>query len=109
MAEKRELELSAFFESIDGAAALLDANMQYVIFNQYFISAHQLVFNTPPVVGQKMYSFLPTEEREKRYEIIAKVLNGSKEVIEVDYLIDAKRIYYRTSFSPVITNGKVTG
>lgn len=106
---KRESQLSAFFENIDGAAALLDTEKKYVLFNKRFIYDHKLLTNQYPYVGQLVYDLFPEELQKERFKLLDNVLKGNKEMIEVDYVRDGKRIFYMTSFIPVMTDGKVTG
>lgn len=107
--KNRESQLMAFFENVEGYASLVDTEKKLVIFNHGFIGAHRFFSNRDPVVGEEVYHFLPPEVRKDRYAVLDKVLKGNKEVIEVDYLIDGRRIFFRSSFNPVITDGKVTG
>ncbi|UAY52780.1 PAS domain S-box protein [Ferruginibacter albus] len=107
--KKRESQLMAFFDNVEGYASLVDTEKRLVIFNQNFIGAHYFLSNRGPQIGEKVYHFLPDDVRAERYKILDKVLEGNKEVLEADYLIDGKRVFYRSSFNPVITDGKVTG
>jgi len=106
---ERESQLTAFFENIEGASALLDAEKKYVLFNNRFILDHRLLTNTDPYVGQEVYDLFPEEIRKSRLKLLDNVLKGNKEVVEVEYVRNGKRVCYRSSFNAVITNGKVTG
>lgn len=110
--KRRESEFRTLFDNIDSAACLLDTDKKYVIFNQKFINDHKRLTNTEPEVGQVVYDLFPPEVQAERREMIDKVLHsgkGEKIEIDVDYLRDGRRYYYRTAFNPVITDGKVTG
>ena len=106
---EREAQLTALFENIEGATSLLDEEKKYVLFNRRFIQDNRLLTKKDPYVGQDAYEGFPEAVRNERLKTLDSVLKGHKEVLEVDYLRDGKRVYYRTSFSPVINDGKVTG
>jgi PAS domain S-box-containing protein len=106
---EREAELTAFFENVEGAASLLDVNKKYLLFNRRFVYDHKLLSNHAPSLGEEVWSFLPDNLKEQRYKMLDNVLQGNKEIIEVDYVRNGTRVYYRSSFFPVITDGKVTG
>jgi PAS domain S-box-containing protein len=107
--KERESQLTAFFENIEGAAAMLDAEKKYIIFNKRFIYDHKLLTNQDPYVGQLVYDLFPGEIQKERLKLLDNVLKGNKEVVEVNYIRNEKPVCYRTSFNPVITDGKVTG
>jgi len=106
---ERESQLTALFDNIEGAASLLDADKKYLLFNRRFIYDHRLLANEDPYVGREIYDFLPAEEKQKRFQMLDNVLKGFKEVQEVNYLRNGKRVFYRTSFNPVIVDKKITG
>jgi|GEM_PF-2346376 PAS domain S-box-containing protein len=106
---ERESQLTAFFENIDGAASLLDAEKRYVLFNRRFIYDHRLLTGRDPRAGEVVYDGFPEDIRRERLKLLDNVINGTKEAVDVDYLRNGKRICYFTSFNPVITDGKVTG
>jgi len=107
--KERESELTALFENIEGAAALLDTEKKYLLFNSRFINDHRLLTGQDPYVGQQVYDLFPQDIREQRLRLLDNVLKGHKEVVEVDYMSNGQRVCFRTSFNPVITEGKVTG
>jgi PAS domain S-box-containing protein len=107
--KERESQLTAFFENVEGAAALLDTEKKYLLFNSRFIYDHHILTKQDPYVGQVVYDLFPEGIQKPRLKMLDNVLKGNKEVVEVDYMRDGQRICYRTSFNPVITNGKVTG
>ncbi|WP_165836434.1 PAS domain S-box protein [Taibaiella soli] len=108
--ERRESELQAFFNNIEGAACMLDDQKKYVIFNERFIADHSLLTNEPPEKGMEVYDLFPAEIMETRRSLIDRVIrDGRKETVEAMYLKGERKIYYRTSFNPIIANGKVTG
>jgi PAS domain S-box-containing protein len=108
--KRRESELTAFFNNIEGAAALLDEKKKYVIYNDRFSYDHHLLTDQLPKKGMEVYDLFPEQIKKERLELIDKVIrDGKKETVEVNYLSEGKRVAYRTSFNPVITNGKVTG
>ena len=106
---EREAQLTALLENMEGATSLLDSDKRYVIFNRRFIQDNLTLTNRDPCVGQEVYDGFPDEIRNERLKMLDNVLKGNKEVLEIDHLRDGKRVYYRSSFSPVITDGKVTG
>jgi PAS domain S-box-containing protein len=106
---ERESQLTTFFESIDGSASLLNAEKKFVLFNKRFIYEHRRITDHDPWVGEEMYDVLPEEMRRERLKILDNVLNGNKEVMEVDFVKNGQRVCYLASFNPVITGGRVTG
>ena len=106
---ERESQLTTLFENMEGATSLLDIEKKYVLFNKRFIQDHRLLSGTDPYVGQLVYDFLPPDILEKRHKMLDNVLKGNKEVVEADHIRNDKRVHYRSSFSPVITDGKVIG
>lgn len=106
---ERESQLTTFFENIEGAASLLDANKKYLIFNNRFIRDHRLLSGHDPYVGEEVYDFLPWELRQQRLKTMDSVLSGNREIVDANHVVNGKHIYYRSSFIPVITDGKVTG
>jgi len=108
--ERKASELKAFFNNVEGAASLLDENKKYVIFNDRFIYDHTLLTGEPPRKGMEVYDLFPPEIKRQRLELIDKVIReGKKESLEASYTRDGKNVYYRSSFNPIIVNGKVTG
>jgi PAS domain S-box-containing protein len=108
-ARKRQSELESVFQNSEGAICLIDADRRYVIFNRKFIEDHRLLTGRDPVAGSLIYGDFSSAVAQKRMALLNKVMQGNKEVIEIDYLINGRRTYYRTSFNPVIVDGKVTG
>lgn len=106
---ERAAQLTTLFENLEGATSLLDAEKRYVLFNNRFILDNHLLTNSSPSIGDEVYAGFPEAIRNERLKMLDKVLEGNREVVEVDYVRDGKRVYYRTAFSPVITDGKVTG
>jgi PAS domain S-box-containing protein len=106
---ERESQLTAFFESIDGAASLMDAEKKYVLFNKRFIDIHHRLSGKDPWVGEDVYDLFPEEIRTERRKMLDNVLNGKRETTDVDYVINGQRVCLLTSYIPVITGGKVTG
>jgi len=106
---ERESQLTAFFESIDGAASLMDAGKKYVLFNKRFIEIHRRLSGQDPWVGEDVYDLFPEEIRNERLKMLDNVLNGNRETTDVDYVINGERVCLLTSYVPVITGGKVTG
>jgi len=106
---QRESQLTAFFENIEGAASLLDEEKKYILFNHRFIYDHRLLTNHDPYIGQEVWDMFPDDIRKERHKMLESVLSGNREVVEVDYIREGKRVCYRTSLTPVIMDGKVTG
>ena len=106
---ERAAQLTTLFENMEGATSMLDTEKRYVLFNNRFILDNHLLTNSSPSIGDEVYTGFPEAIRNERLKMLDNVLKGNREVVEVDYLRDGKRVYYRTAFSPVITDEKVTG
>jgi len=106
---KSQAELSAFFDNVEGSACLIDANKRYLIFNRSFIEEHKRLTGKDPMPGMEIYEFFPPEVKAERHAMLDEVLKGNKQALEVDYMRDGRRIFYRTTFNPVISDGKVIG
>ncbi len=104
---ENEERLRAIFDNVEGATSLLDTNMRLIVFNKVFREKQAMLTGREPRVGDELYGHLPPDEKKKRYEIVNRVLNGSKEVFEAMYTRDGKNLYFRISFAPVIVDGKV--
>jgi PAS domain S-box-containing protein len=110
--KRKESEFRAFFDNIENAACLLDKDKRYVIFNKQFIKDHVRLTGTEPKVGQVVYERFPPEVQAERLKLIDNVLqsgNKGKIEIDVDYLRDGRRFYYRTAFNPVNIDSKTMG
>lgn len=105
----RKSQLESVFENVEGSMSLIDENQKYVIFNRNFINNHRLLAHREPASGEEIYSGFPDDIRKKRLFAVEEVLKGKKEVIDVNYIINGHRIYYRTSFNPVIIDGRIMG
>jgi PAS domain S-box-containing protein len=106
---ERESQLTAFFETIEGAAAFLDTEKKYRFFNNRFIYDHLRLNSQAPYIGEEAYDLFPDDIRKARHKLLDNVLKGNKEVIEVDFWRNDQHIYYRSTFNPVIIDGKVMG
>jgi PAS domain S-box-containing protein len=107
--KKREAELSALFDNVDGSASLLDDHKRYLIYNRSFVKDHLLLTGHEPSPGQEVYDGFPDDIRAERLAMLDEVLKGSKKILEVNYFRNGKRVYYKTTFNPVIAEGKVIG
>ena len=106
---KSQAELSAFFDNVEGSACLVDANKRYLIFNRSFIEEHKRLTGKEPVPGMEIYEYFPPNVKAERHAMLDEVLKGNKQSLEIDYMRDGRRIFYRTTFNPVIADGKVIG
>jgi len=106
---ERESLLTALFDNIEGSLALYDANKKMVLFNSHFARNYKLVTNQDPKIGDGAHDFLPDEMKKEPAALMDSALKGNKEVFEKDYLSNGKLVSFRTSFNPVINDGKVTG
>jgi len=107
--KKSQAELSAFFDNVEGSACLIDANKRYVIFNRSFVEEHQRLTGKDPLPGMEIYEFFQPEVKSVRHAMLDEVLRGNKQAIEIDYIREGRRIFYRTTFNPVVSDGKVIG
>jgi PAS domain S-box-containing protein len=105
---ENEERLRAVFENVEGAVCLVDTKFRLLVFNKVFTKTIFSVAGYEPEIGQEGYGFLPEEEKQRRYKILENVLAGNKETIEADYEREGRHYYFRTSFNPVIIDGKVT-
>ncbi len=105
----KESHLIALFENMGGAIFLLDTEKKLVIFNGELARYYKILTGKDPEPGEQAYNFLPPDELKARYEILDRVLAGSKEVIEVDYERGGERYFFRSGYNPIITDGKITG
>ncbi|MGQ7946618.1 PAS domain S-box protein [Flavobacterium sp. WC2509] len=107
--KEREAHLTALFENIEGSIALYDTNKKIVLFNSHFAHNYKLLTNHNPKPGDGAHDFLSEEKKKEPSKWMDSALNGNKEVFEKDYLSNDKLVSFRTSFTPVINEGKVTG
>ena len=105
---ENEEKLRAIFDNVDGSACLIDTEFRLIAFNKVFAKFSTLLAGKATELGDEPYAFLPPEEKKHRYEILDRVLEGKKEELEVEYDRNGEHLYYRTMFTPVIVNGKVT-
>ncbi len=92
-----------------GSVFLLDTQKRLVIFNNELAKTFRILAGRDPVPGELAYGFLPADEMKKRHNVLDRVLQGKKEVIEVMYERDGEKIFFRSGFNPIITDGIVTG
>ena len=107
--KESQAELSAFFDNVEGSACLVDANKRYLIFNKSFIQEHKRLTGKDPTSGMEIYEFFPPDVKAGRHAMLDEVLKGNKQALEVDYIRDGTHIFYRTTYNPVISDGKVIG
>lgn len=108
--KKKESELRTLFDSVDGPLCMIDTNKRHLIFNKSYARDHTLLAGRPPVIGGEIYDFLPIELKVKRHEILDKVLKqGVSDFVEVTYVHEGKKVYYNTSYNPVVVDSKVIG
>jgi PAS domain S-box-containing protein len=106
---ERESLLTALFNNIEGSLSLYDVNKKLVLFNNHFAANYKLLTNRDPKVGDRVHDFLSEEQKKEPVELMNSALKGNKEVFEKDYLSNGKFASFRTSFNPVINDGRVTG
>ena len=107
--KKKESHLTALFENMGGAIFLLDTDKRLVIFNSELAKYYKILTGKEPEYGEQAYNFLPPDELAARYEILDRVLAGSKEVIEVDYERGGQRYFFRSGYNPIVADDKITG
>jgi PAS domain S-box-containing protein len=105
---ENEERLRTLFDNVDGATCLADTNFRLIAFNREYERIYKILAGEPPNVGDEAYGFLPAEEKERRYNILNHVLLGNKATVEAEYDREGQHFYFRTSFNPVIVDGKVT-
>ncbi|WAC13184.1 PAS domain-containing protein [Dyadobacter pollutisoli] len=106
---ERESLLTALFENIEGSLALYDVNKKIMLFNSHFAHNYRLFTNHEPKVGDGVHDFVLEENRDEPSKMMDSALKGNKVVLEKDYHNNGKFSSFRTSFNPVINDGKVTG
>nr|WP_315157989.1 PAS domain S-box protein [uncultured Flavobacterium sp.] len=107
--KEREAQLTALINNIEGSIALYDINKKIVLFNNHFAHNYKLLTNHNPKPGDGAHDYLSEEKKKEPSQWMDSALKGNKEVFEKDYLTNDKLISFRTSFNPVINDGKVTG
>ena len=105
---ERDSLLTALFDNIEGSLALYNADKKIVFFNSHFANNYKLLTNHEPKVGDGAHDLLSEENRKEPSKLMDSALKGNKEVFEKDYRSGGKFSSFRTSFHPVINDGKVT-
>ncbi len=106
---KNEAYLHSLFDNVGGAVFLLDTNKRLVFFNDDLVRYYRMLADRDPRPGDLAYDFMPPDQMKKRHELLDRVLQGKKEVVEVSHDIIGEKLFFRTGYTPVITDGKVTG
>ncbi len=106
---ERDSLLTALFDNIEGSLALYNGDKRIVFFNSHFANNYKLLTNHEPKIGDGAHDLLSEEDRKEPSKLMDSALKGNKEVFEKDYNSHGKFSSFRTSFNPVINDGKVTG
>ncbi len=106
LAIENEERIRTLFDNVEGSTCLIDTNFRLIIFNSVFEKTSTILAGKEPHVGDEAYSFLPPDEKKQRYEILNRVLAGNKEVIEVEYERNGEHLYFRSTYLPVMVDGK---
>jgi PAS domain S-box-containing protein len=106
--KERESQLTTIFDNVQCSLGLIDANGKMVLFNSRFSENYKFLTTHEPQVGEIVYDFF-TEEMKAISKLMDSALSGNKEVFQNDYLSSGKVARLRTSYDPVISDGKVTG
>jgi PAS domain S-box-containing protein len=107
--EQTQSHLRALFDNVGGSVFLLDAQKRLIIYNNELVEVYRVLNNNVPKIGELAYCFLPELERQARHAVLDRVLQGHKEVIEVEYVRNGEKIFYRSGFNPVFVDGQVIG
>ncbi len=106
---ERESLLTALVDNVEGSLVLYDVNKKIMLFNNHFADNYRIFTNRDPHVGDGVHDFVSEENSKEPSRLMDSVLKGNKEVFEKDYFNEGKFTSLRTSFSPVIHDGKVAG
>ena len=107
--KNNESHLHALFDNVGGSVFLLDTQKRLVIFNNELRRVYNILSGKDPEPGELAYGFLPPDEMQMRHEVLDRVLQGNKEIIEVAYERNGEKIFFRSGFNPIIADGRVTG
>lgn len=105
---ENEERLRSLFDNVEGSTCLVDTSFRLIAFNREHARIYKILAGKEARAGNEPYGFLPAEEKKRRYKILSSVLSGNKESLEAEYVRDGRHLYFRTSFNPVIVDGKVT-
>jgi len=107
--KKKESHLRALLDNMGGAIFLLDTEKRFVIFNNELVKYYNIFRGKAPVPGELSYTFLSPGRLEAKYQLLDRVLDGEKQVVETDFEIHGQRYYFRSWFNPVVVDDKITG
>ncbi len=101
--------ITAIIESTSDGIWTFDSDFNIIYLNEVFKKGFKLNLGVELNPGDNILARTPVEYSSKWRERYLRTLDNECFTIEDEYTIRGKSIYFLTSFTPVIKNGKVVG